>query len=29
LITVNIDPMAKVFPMVPQGEGPSAVIVKG
>jgi acetolactate synthase-1/2/3 large subunit len=29
LITVNVDPMAKVFPMVPQGKGPSAVIVKG
>jgi acetolactate synthase I/II/III large subunit len=29
LINVNVDPMAKVFPMVPQGEGPGAVIVKG
>jgi acetolactate synthase-1/2/3 large subunit len=29
LINVNVDPMAKVFPMVPQGQGPGAVIVKG
>jgi len=29
LINVNVDPLAKVFPMVPQGEGPGAVIVKG
>jgi len=29
LVNVNVDPMAKVFPMVPQGEGPGAVIVKG
>ena len=29
LVNINVDPMAKVFPMVPQGEGPGAVIVKG
>jgi acetolactate synthase-1/2/3 large subunit len=29
LININVDPIAKVFPMVPQGEGPGAVIVKG
>jgi len=29
LVNVNVDPMAKVFPMVPQGAGPGAVIVKG
>ncbi len=29
LININVNPMAKVFPMVPQGKGPGAVIVKG
>jgi len=26
---VHVNPMAKVFPMVPQGKGPGAVIVGG
>jgi acetolactate synthase-1/2/3 large subunit len=29
LVDVHVNPMAKVFPMVPQGKGPGAVIVGG
>jgi hypothetical protein len=27
VVNVNTNPMAKVFPMVPQGKGPDAMIV--
>ena len=29
LVNVHVNPMAKVFPMVPQGKGPGAIIVGG
>ena len=29
LVDVHVNPMAKVFPMVPQGKGPGAIIVGG